>query len=466
MSLTPGHILHRALEHLPFEPNEAQLTVLKALSLFALDHGARRAIVLNGHAGTGKTSVVGAIVAALTYYGRKTKVLAPTGRAAKVAEGFAGKEASTIHRHIYRLDMSTGVPRYHLGYNNSSDVLYIVDEASMITNEGQRPLLQQLIKYIYQGQNCAMVLVGDMAQLPPVGQVGAPAMNIDLLRHLGLDPQEYHLKEPVRQAAESGILFNATAVRRCIDDASLSLPTLITKRFADIQVVQSIDLADEISTSWSLVGKEQTIIVTRSNFRANRFNDAVRRQVLFAEAPIESGERLVIAKNNYFWTKGMKEISFLANGEIIVVDWVGRTEKRFGLRYVDLEFHIAGRQEIIGAKMLVRSLLAEGPTLPKTEQDKITQRAMEEYQGDFSERIVALEHDEHYNAIQAKYAYCVTCHKAQGGQWKHVYIDLSGIALDSIDEQYYRWLYTAMTRATDKIFLVSPSVPTDIENQY
>ena len=464
MTRDPEALYAQALSRLSYTPTPDQDRVLRELSAFAAAPGERSVFVLNGYAGTGKTSLVGALIAGMYDLKMRSTVLAPTGRAAKVAEKYSARKASTVHRHIYRpVGDPNGAPQYALGKNNTRDTIYIVDEASMVTDKGSKSMLRDLIKFIYSAPGCAMVLVGDEAQLPPVGQDDSPAMNTELLRQLGLNPIYHTLREPARQVAESGILHNATSVRMQIEGGDISLPRLTTRGFPDVKVVSFYDFADEISTSWSQVGKEETIIITRSNRRANDINMALRNQVMYAEEPLARGERLVVSKNNYFWTRNMKNVTFLANGETVVVDWIGRLHKQYGLNFVDTELHIPGREDdIIAAKIMLRSLFTPGPSIPQAEMTELYRRAFAAHPGTISEQTMMALEDEYYNALQVKYAYCVTCHKAQGGQWKHVYIDLSFLMLDMItDETFHRWLYTALTRASEKIFFIHPSIPVE-----
>lgn len=287
-------------------------------------------------------------------------------------------------------------------------------------------------------------------------------MNLKRLKQLGLAPFSHTLDVPVRQAAESGILYNATIVRQILDsllrgesiDLGKGQLPLQLDGFPDIKAVSSMDLADELSSSWSMVGPEETLIVTRSNGRANRFNQAIRNMVMYAEEPLQQGDRLVIAKNDYYWGRQNKMKTFLANGETVTVKWVGRPEKVYGRWFVDVELELADGQSM-SAKIMLRSLMAEGPAIPRAEMEQFLQHVIAgETEGGPTEKIMAAMESPYYNALQAKYAYCVTCHKAQGGQWRHVYIDMGGIPAEAMGIDFYRWLYTALTRATEKVYLL------------
>lgn len=461
--LTGSDLARLAIAALPFEPLEGQMMALYKMAEYVVSGLWRDVFVLNGYAGTGKTSVVAALIKALAHLKIKTVVLAPTGRAAKVAGTMAGRMASTIHRRIYHIETTQGgETAIRLSANRDQNTVFIVDEASLITDSSRGSLLRDLVRYVYSGQGCKMILVGDTAQLPPVGQTDSPAMNLERLKQIGLAPFSHTLDVPVRQSAESGILYNATLVRNILmrmleGDPSGILPgqlPLKLEGFPDIRAVSSADLADELSTSWSTVGVEETLIITRSNARANRFNQSIRNVVMYAEEPLQQGDRLVIAKNDYFWGPQNKLKTFLANGETVIVKWVGTPEKAFGRWFVDTELALADGSEI-AAKVMLRSLMADGPAIPRQEMQNFLQVVINESEGTGpTEKIMAAMMNPYYNAVQAKYAYCVTCHKAQGGQWKHVYVDMGGIADDAMGTDFYRWLYTAITRATEKVFIL------------
>jgi exodeoxyribonuclease-5 len=455
-------IITKALELLPYEPLPDQLRVLTGLASFATTGGNRDVFVLNGYAGTGKTSLTGAFIKALTAYKQRVVILAPTGRAAKVAAGYSGRQASTIHRKIFRADASdpTG-KRYILAPNEKTDTLFIVDEASLITDSVTNPhssLLYLLIHYVYSAPGCKMVLIGDEAQLPPVGQEESTAMNPERLRSLGLNPICYVLDQPVRQAADSGIVHNATLVRLMMTALPEGeIPELHVAGYDDMVPVSTTDLADVLSDSYATVGPEETLIITRSNKRANNFNQAVRNQVMYADSPLQRGDRLVISKNDYFWGKRNGTSPLIANGDTATVNWVGRTEKMYGRYFSEVELQLSDGA-IISAKLMLRSLMSEGPAIPRSEMERFYNLVLAEYDGELSEKIAGTMDDPYYNALQAKYAYCVTCHKAQGGQWKHIYIDMGGIDWSNPEPAFFRWLYTALTRATDKVFLINPTI--------
>ncbi|MCH5218542.1 MAG: AAA family ATPase [Muribaculaceae bacterium] len=459
-------MIERIFKHLDYQPIRGQILLVNALAAFTENRAPNDVFVLNGYAGTGKTSVIGAYVKALRESGRNVVVLAPTGRAAKVAAQFSGGPASTIHKRIFRQDSNALDPRFFLAPNVDKNTVFIADEASLITDNPRsgESLLKALVRHVYGGEGCNLILVGDTAQLPPVGQPDSPAMNEERLRSIGLNPYTFTLSEPVRQRRESGIIRLASQIRQTGEKFAAGmpaeLPAISTEGFDDIKVVSSAELIDFLSDSWNEVGIEETLIVTRSNKRAANFNNAIRGQIMMAEEPLERGDRLVIAKNDYFWSKENKLPQFLANGETVVVDWVGKTEKKYGRYFTDVELSVPSDGSRLAAKIHLRSLVSEGPSIPEEEMRRLYNRVLAEMPGEaLSEKIRQAASDPWYNSLQAKYGYCVTCHKAQGGQWKHVYIDLSGIDTSALTEDFYRWFYTAVTRATEKVFLINPTLP-------
>lgn len=461
--VAPSPLVESALSTLPFTPHPDQQKLLNKLSDFVENGASNGVFVLNGYAGTGKTSMVGAFIKALKACRRKVVVVAPTGRAAKVAQSFSGHPASTIHKLLYRGNsLDPGNTTFFIARNTTPDTTFIVDEASMISDapdSSGRSLLFHLARYVYSCPGCRMILVGDEAQLPPVGQTSSMAMNFERLRQMGLNPTGHSLDMPVRQAAMSGIIHNATYMRQKLFYPDSDAPDAIfVKEFPDVVAISSEDLAESLATSHALVGEDETLIITRSNKRANNFNRAIRNIVMYAEEPLERGDRVVISKNDYYWGKQNNLDGFIANGETAEVTWVGKTEKAYGRYFTDVELRFVSDGRIVGAKAMLRSLVCEGPSIPRAEMERFYARVMEAYEGELSKKIKGALEDPFYNALQMKYAYCVTCHKAQGGQWKHVYIDMGGIAPDAMTEDFYRWLYTAVTRATEKVFFINPTL--------
>ncbi|MDE5903672.1 MAG: AAA family ATPase [Muribaculaceae bacterium] len=447
---------------LPFEPVAGQAQLIDLLAEFVCRAASREVFMLNGYAGSGKTSIMAALVKAMKEVNAKCVILAPTGRAAKVAADFAGGKASTIHRRIFRPESNAPGAPFVLSANHDTNTLFIVDEASLITDSADpsRSLLRQMLQHIHSASGNLVILVGDVAQLPPVGMKDAPAMNPKRLRKLGFFPISFTLDVPMRQEAYSGVLFNATRMRQLMlaPDTGLSAE-IVADGFDDVEVISSTDLADRLADSWAQVGCENTIIITRSNSRANRYNQAIRNLVMMAEEPLQRGDRIVIAKNDYYWSKVNNSSGFIANGDMAEVCWVGKTEKMYGRFFTEVELLFPSSGMRIGAQLMLRSLMADGPAIPSEEMDRLHTRVLDAYEGELSERIKATMNDPYFNALQAKYGYCITCHKAQGGQWAHVYIDMSGINPDELDLSFYRWFYTAVTRATERVFFINPTIP-------
>lgn len=458
-----GQIRSLIIRHLPFLPNSEQIGLIQSLSFFTDQRGQNDVFVLNGYAGTGKTSIIGAFVKAMKDLKRKTVVLAPTGRAAKVAAGMAFGQASTIHKRLFRGNSSDpSNSSFFLAQNTESDTIFIVDEASLITDGStfNNSLLQQLIRYVYSGSGCSMILLGDAAQLPPVGQTTSHAMETERLKTLGLNPYYYSLEEPARQESESGILYNATIIRKLLfSESGIDEFRIFQKDFPDIKIVETNEMLDDLSSSWAKVGKEETIVITRSNYRANIINNTIRKYLLDAESPLMKNERIVIAKNDYYWSKENKLKNFIANGEIAEILKVGQKVKKYGRWFADVVLQIPGIEPPFNSKIMLRSLVAEGPQIPREEMERFYNRVLASTEGELSFKIKAAMEDPYYNALQVKYGYCVTCHKAQGGQWKHVYIDLGGLPPDISSSDFFRWLYTAVTRATERVYFINSPFP-------
>ena len=460
-------LAERIFFNLPYTPTDQQVEVLAALAQFcSADMPSDSAFLLGGYAGTGKTSLMGALVKALKEINIPVVLMAPTGRAAKVFGKFAGGFASTIHRRIYRPPS----PGENYGFvsvaeNNMHNAVFIVDEASMIADnatEGRSSLLDDLVYYVYSGEGCRMILLGDTAQLPPVGSLESPAMSVTSLKKLGLKVFHATMTQTVRQAADSGILYNATWLRRAMRQKELPEPVLHVSRFPDVAVVEADDLEDSIASSYSNAGAEGTIIVTRSNRRAAAYNMSIRTKILDREEELCRDERLMIAKNNYLWSAKIKGLDFIANGDIAVVSRIISTETRYGLRWADVELTLPDRDISLTCKIMLDTLLSEGPALAPARMEQLAQDILSDPEvftpsTPMPTRLKMLRSDPFFNALQVKYAYAVTCHKSQGGQWEEVYIDMGFIPPEMRGIDYYRWLYTATTRATSKLYYVNPA---------
>ena len=454
---------YRIREAMGMMPTAEQEHAIDVFSLFMTDRDDHVVMILRGSAGTGKTTLAGAIVRAMNVLKQKMILLAPTGRAAKVFALNAGHSAYTIHRRIYRQKSAGDISSFNLNFNNNRDTLFMIDEASMIANQGYGEsafgsgcLLDDLMQFVYNGQNCRMVLVGDKAQLPPVGEDESPALMSDVLRAYGMKVYECDLNQVLRQSEDSGILWNATRIRTLIDD--WVLPKIRFQGFADIVRVPGDELIESLATSYSRVGMDETMVITRSNKRANIYNQGIRNTVLDREDELCRGDQLMIVKNNYYWTEQSKEISFLANGDIAVVQRVRNVQELFGFRFADVTMTLPDYDSYeLTATVILDSLTTESPALSREQQEQLYNAVMEDY-ADIplkADRIKQLKKDKYFNALQIKFAYAVTCHKAQGGQWAHVYIDQGYMTDDMLTPDYIHWLYTAFTRATEKLFLVN-----------
>jgi ATP-dependent exoDNAse (exonuclease V) alpha subunit len=434
-------------------------------------------MIMRGSAGTGKTTLAGAIVRAMAALKQKMILLAPTGRAAKVFSLNAGHVAYTIHRRIYRQKSAGDLSSFNLNDNLNRDTLFIIDEASMIANQGYGDsafgsgcLLDDLMTFVYQsgrGSNCRMLLIGDKAQLPPVGEDESPALMADVLRCYGMRVYECDLNQVLRQGEESGILWNATQIRQMIThDEMTQLPKIRFAGFADIQMVPGGELIDALSTSYYRVGTDETIVITRSNKRANIYNQGIRNQVLDREDELCRGDQLMIVKNNYFWTEGSKEIPFIANGDIAVVQRVRHLHELYGFRFAEVTMQLPDYDDFeLTATVCLDTLTSEAPALTHEQQEQLYNAVMEDYADipQKTERIKKMKTDGYYNALQVKFAYAVTCHKAQGGQWAHVYLDQGYMTDDMLTPDYIHWLYTAFTRATEQLYLVNwPKLQVDM----
>ena len=458
---------------LPYEANDQQVAVIAALSRFCAPAPtvSDRVFVLNGYAGTGKTSLTGALVRTLASVGIATVLLAPTGRAAKVFSDNSGPSAYTIHRKIYRHQFGSdfGAGRSAVQQNNGRDIVFIVDEASMIgaADERGNNLLEDLIHYVYAGENCRLILLGDTAQLPPVGSAESPAMSAEVLRGYGLKVTKATLTATARQKGGSGILYNATWLRRAMQASELPQPRLFTDGFDDVALVKGEDLPEMLDQAYSRDGIEETLLITRSNRMATDYNRAIRANVLYIEEQLQRGELLIVAKNNYYWTRKLKDVDFIANGDVVTVDRVVGTEMRYGLRFADVELSMPDRgSAAFPAKIMLETLTAETAGMSQDDYNRLYYGLIDDgemFPADmpYERRVARLRDNPYWNALQVKYAYAATCHKAQGGQWSNVFVDLSYIPPEAMGIEFYRWLYTAVSRARSRLYLINPPVGPD-----
>ena len=509
---------YRIRQALGLVPTAEQEQAIELFAQFLTDRDEQVVMILRGSAGTGKTTLAGAIVKALAALKQKLILLAPTGRAAKVFSLYANYPAYTIHRRIYRQKTAGDLSAFNLNKNLNRDTLFIIDEASMISNLvygesafGSGCLLDDLMEFVYNGQNCRMLLIGDKAQLPPVGEEESPALMADVLRGYGMTVYECDLNQVLRQSEESGILWNATRIRgyfsrkeeggrrkentpaagsvpdsNLLPPSSFLLPRIKTIGFSDISVVPGDELIESLASSYSRVGMDETMVITRSNKRANIYNQGIRNTVLDRDDELCRGDLLMIVKNNYFWEMRNEELemrnddktksgvggmqgnqhssslishsSFIANGDRAVVRRVRNIHELYGFRFAEVTMTFPDYDDYeLTATVLLDTLTSEAPALTREQQEQLFNAVMEDY-ADIphkSDRIAKLKTDRYFNALQVKFAYAVTCHKAQGGQWAHIYLDQGYMTDDMLTPDYIHWLYTAFTRATEKLFLVN-----------
>ena len=468
---------YKILQQFGFPPTQEQAHALEVFAEFLTDRDPHAVMILRGSAGTGKTTLSGAIVRTLKEIRQKVMLLAPTGRAAKVFSLNSGSPAYTIHRRIYREKSFSGVEgQFNLNDNLYTDTLFMVDEASMIANMGlggmsfgSGCLLDDLVHFVYQGRNDRLLLIGDKAQLPPVGEEESPALHAAMLEGYGLKVYECDLNEVLRQSEESGILYNATMIRQMIThDDITQLPKIHFAGYSDIKPMPGAELIEALADSYHHVGLDDTIVVTRSNKRANIFNQGIRYMVLDREEELSQGDILMIVKNNYYWMEEERKSNnklqsneipaFLANGDRAKVLKVRRRIDLYGFRFATLllQFPDYGNYEL-EATVLLDTLTSEAPALTHEQQEQLFHQIEEDYQ-DIplkADRMKAIRQDQFFNALQVKFAYAVTCHKAQGGQWAHVYVDQGYMTDDMLNPDYIHWLYTAFTRATEMLYLVN-----------
>ena len=466
-----GALIRENFDHKPTKEQEKAIILLAD---FLLSRERDTVFLLKGYAGTGKTSLLAALVRTLGMLQQRVMLLAPTGRAAKVLSSYAGVPAYTIHRKIYRQKSITDMDVFQNDVNLRQDTLFIVDEASMIANDahdttvfGTGRLLDDLMHYVYSCEGCRLVLVGDTAQLPPVGEEESPALSRTMLEGYGMEVTELQLTQVVRQLEESGILWNATMLRSLIqNDEMFEFPKLRGKTFPDVKALPGDELIEALEQSYRKYGTDGTIVVTRSNKRANIYNNGIRARILDHEEELSSGDLIMVAKNNYYWTEreqaangvNPNSMAFIANGDVAVVRRLRNERSFYGFRFIDatIEFPDYDNKEM-DVTVLLDTLQSEAPALTHQQQEALFNGVWEDYPEltNRREHMKCLRQDPYYNALQIKYAYAVTCHKAQGGQWEHVYIDQGYITEEMLTPDYFRWLYTAITRATKQVYLVN-----------
>lgn len=448
-----------------FQTTFGQKKIIEKLSEWLESDDFSRIFVLNGYAGTGKTTLIAAAVAALKESGMRTVLLAPTGRAAKVLARYSGEKALTVHKHIYRERTNADYEsKFTLNLNREQNTLFIVDEASMLSvtssdaTFGSGSLLDDLVRYVRSGRACRLMLVGDSAQLPPVGCDFSPALDPDTLSRYG-EVEYCTLDEVVRQEAESGILFNATMVRCMLERGIVAVPRF-EMDFPDIEAVEGGEFLELLGDAYAKYGRDEVIVITRSNKRANRYNEGIRRHVLGAEEEIESGDMLMVVKNNYYYTERVEEcpMHFVANGDIVRLKRLRRFEDFYGFRFANAVLEFPDYDDTqLECKILLDTIASESPSLTRDEQTRLFYEVEKDYLDIKSKikRFKEIRENPHFNALQVKFSYAVTCHKAQGGQWRAVFVDRCLFGDEQITTDLMRWLYTALTRATDKLYLVN-----------
>lgn len=466
-------------------PTTDQFFAFQQINDFVFDSDMMSAFILKGYAGTGKTSLVAAVVNALDSLNIKCLMLAPTGRAAKVLSAYARRPAFTIHKAIYRQKNYNSRPDFDLGFNTMRNVLFVVDEASMVSglpNESSlnESLLEGLMSFVYgRGSGCRIMFIGDDAQLPPVGEADSPALRADIIRRFGIKVYEAQLNSVVRQEEMSGILYNATVVREQLANVQpLALPHILFDGFDDIFNIPGNNLIETLTECYQKDGIDETMVVCRSNKLANIYNNGIRNQILWRESELETGDYVMVAKNNYYWTDKLKAekaaeskaaqqplnqedgagMDFVANGDIAVVERVRNQRELYGFKFADCILRFPDYEDFeLEATVLLDALQSEAPALTSEQNDRLYNKVMEDYMDipQKPERIKKLRQDPYFNALQLKYAYAVTCHKAQGGQWTNIFVEQGYVPEDTSVIEYDRWLYTAITRATGKLYLVN-----------
>ena len=459
-------IYNNLVKNLGNTPTDDQSLALKKIASYICENNNDVMFLMTGYAGTGKTSVISSTVKTLDLLRMKSVLLAPTGRAAKVLSSYSGRPAFTIHKKIYRQkSLKDGVGSFRLDRNLSKDTFFIVDEASMVSNStneaslfGSGRLLDDLIEYVYSGTDCKLILVGDTAQLPPVGSVVSPALDSNALGGYGFGLISCDLRQVLRQSESSGVLMNATRIRLQIAEEDLVPPALDCSNFTDIRRINGEELIDEISAAYGTCGLEGTIIVVNSNKMANRYNQGIRNRIFFREEEVSPGDMVMVVKNNYFILEEEDDgAGFIANGDIAEVRKIRKYEERYGFRFADMVLKFPDYDLEVESKVMLDVLSLDTPALPADKNKELYQNILSDYLHirTRQKQYTAVREDPYFNALQIKFAYAVTCHKAQGGQWARVFIDQGMFNRNEITIDYLRWFYTALTRSTDRIYLVN-----------
>jgi exodeoxyribonuclease-5 len=464
-----NYLKNKILKNIEYQPTNDQMNLIDLLSEFIVDQKNNMVLISKGYAGTGKTITLSALVKTLYEFNINFILMAPTGRAAKVLSAYSGFKAYTIHKIIYRQKSSKdGFGRFVLDTNFSKNTIFIVDEASLISNIssadsffGSGNLLDDLIEYVYSGKNCKLILTGDIAQLPPVGTPISAALDENILSKYNLDVIKTELKEVVRQSQQSGILMNATYIRNNIIKGKEQIPIIKVSNYSDMFSITGNELVDCLEEAYSKYGYENVIVICRSNKRANLINNGIRRRLLSREEELSAGDLIMVVKNNYFWANDKNDNSFIANGEIAVVDKIYNFEEQYNFKFANILISFPDFDNLqIKAKVMLNTLTSENASLALSEHKElfntILNEIIENNENKNKKKLVNdVRNNEYFNALQIKYAYAITCHKSQGGQWKSVFIDAGYLINENINSEFLRWLYTAFTRATEELYLIN-----------
>lgn len=465
--LSKKQFIEAFISHVPHTPTNGQNIAIQKITQFLYKINPGQLFILKGYAGTGKTTLISALVNTFAEFNKKTILLAPTGRAAKVFSVYSGKKAFTIHKFIYKIKNKNGIVEIVRKENKWNHTLFIVDEVSMISNLthenelfGNNNLLDDLINFVFEGENNKLLFIGDDAQLPPVHSDESPAMNIDFLRHsFHLEIDEYQLTDVVRQTSESGILYNATLLRSKINHLDFSLPVFSNLLFEDFQRLSSQDLEEELNILYTSYDPEDIVIITRSNKRALIFNNEIRNRIFYRENQIATGDYIMSVKNNYHWIEEDSEVGFLANGDMMEIQNIIKTNSLYGFNFADVRVRLCDYPQFpdVELKVILNSLESPASSLSQTDLKTLYHEVSKDYEDIPNKRVrfLKIKNNPYLNAAQVKFSYALTCHKTQGGQWKIAFIDFNYIKGKEMDKESLRWLYTALTRTTEKVYLLN-----------
>ncbi len=462
----PNEVQQLLLRHFGFQPTPSQEYLISALARFVISDKPNCLLIVKGYAGTGKTTMVNSLVKTLGDIGLRHVLLAPTGRAAKVLGNYSGERALTIHKKIYfQQKTRDGRLFFAPGQNLHRNTVFVVDEASMIgwetyTGPMSGNLLQDLFDYVFNGQNCRLLLIGDGAQLPPVGSPLSPALDLAFIKsNFTVTAATCELTDVTRQRDDSGILALATDVRNALGRKNEDILPFELPLQPDVEMISGMDLQDHLESAFGSQGAEGTMLITRSNKRANMFNKEVRARIYFREEQINAGDMVMAVKNNYHWLGPESRAGFIANGDVMEITRLGKSEEKYGFHFVHASARMIDYPDEPDVELVlwVDALDVDGPSVSSSDQNKLYTSVLDDYNhiATKKERKEAMNKDPYYNALQIKFAYAVTCHKAQGGQWPVVFVDQGYLTDEMMDTEYYRWLYTAITRATEKLFLLN-----------